>query len=219
MQQNLIDVHIIKPLHHHDLTDIWLDQCLASIENEPINVFYVDPVKDDIRQARRNGFEQGDAPYVSFVDPDDYIIPGGFDVCLKHINDAVCGVYTTSNRLIGNDLIPIHQFRPYEQSIILNNLIEIHQLVVMDRKIVNHVLNTYYDYIPPIVLEAPCLYALMSMFKPWLAIDHVGYVWRQHNFNPAHNHKLTPASNASSVSDSIKNIRSIIAGYNSNTLQ
>ncbi len=72
-----IDVHVLT---HSGTRRDWLEQCLASLEPEPCNVFVVRGVEGHIGQGRADGYSRGAAPYVAFVDSDDYVLPGAFSV-------------------------------------------------------------------------------------------------------------------------------------------
>jgi hypothetical protein len=66
----------------------WLEQCLASLENEPINLHVLPGVRGHIGAGRAAGFATGEAEFVSFVDPDDWIEPGAVSKCLDAIRAA-----------------------------------------------------------------------------------------------------------------------------------
>lgn len=84
----MIDVHVLT---HEGTRQDWLDQCLASLRSEPVNVHVVDNAGRSVGQGRARGYALGSAPYVAYVDSDDYVIPGCFDACLEALqhNHAV----------------------------------------------------------------------------------------------------------------------------------
>jgi hypothetical protein len=71
-----IDVHI---LHLPDSRRDWLANAIGSLTGERVNLYVVPGHRGDIGAGRRDGFAQGTAPYVSFVDADDWIVPRIFD--------------------------------------------------------------------------------------------------------------------------------------------
>lgn len=78
----MIDVHILTmPNDNQD----WFAQCLASLKEEPICVHQVPGKLEDIGNARADAFKLGNSEYVSFVDPDDYVLPGGFEQCYQQL--------------------------------------------------------------------------------------------------------------------------------------
>lgn len=180
--KNLIDVHI---LHLPNEDKKWAELCNKSLENHPINIFHCDGIQDNITKARYQAFQKGSAPYVSFVDPDDIVMPGAFQKCLDVIEQypEVCGVYTLSE-LIDKDgkvLKIIHPFREWSLEVMEKGKpTEIHQLVVMRREDVMNIYETRYDELPIIRFEMIRLYEFLGKIKPWKAIDFIGYQWRQH---------------------------------------
>ena len=60
-------------------------QCLESLRDEPVSVHQVAGRVDDIGNARADAFKLGNSEYVSFVDPDDYVLQGGFEACYQQL--------------------------------------------------------------------------------------------------------------------------------------
>lgn len=66
----------------------WLEQCRASIAEAaaavdfPVHVHYVPGVVGHIGLARQRGYAQGSAPFMTYVDDDDYVLPHAF-ACLE----------------------------------------------------------------------------------------------------------------------------------------
>lgn len=179
---NLIDVHIVKGLNENPE---WWEQCKDSLKNHPINIHIVDKIDGDIRAARYNGFLQGTAPYVSFVDPDDYVLPETFDKCLEIIQNSsnnICGVYTMSQRLKmkNNKIRALKKYQPWNIEL-MKYPTTVHQIVVYKREPLLQTFIKYYDDIDPFILSEYKLHCLMSMQYKWIAIDHIGYVWRDHS--------------------------------------
>lgn len=83
-----IDVHIIV----YDEPQWQIDRCMESLKNEPINIHIVQGIEEwPPSEGRRKGYAMGTAPYHAYVDPDDYIVPGAFQLLLDAIGDAdVC---------------------------------------------------------------------------------------------------------------------------------
>ncbi len=87
-----VDCHVLyfgEPAHY-------LDQCLASLEDEALNIYIVrGGFPNNIGAARAYAVSLGSAPYWTFVDADDWIAPGIAYKCTK-ILDArpdLAGVY------------------------------------------------------------------------------------------------------------------------------
>lgn len=78
---NMIDVHILISPER----ELWLDECLASLKRQPINLYLIDGIKNHVGRGRIKGFSQGNSEWVSFVDDDDLVLPGAF----SEIEDTV----------------------------------------------------------------------------------------------------------------------------------
>ena len=76
----MIDVHVLT---HEGTRQDWLDQCLASLEDQPVNVFVVDNAGRSVGEGRARGYAMGLSPFVAYVDSDDYVLPGCFGACLE----------------------------------------------------------------------------------------------------------------------------------------
>lgn len=88
-----VDCHVL----HFGEPDHYLDQCLASLESEPVNVLIVrGGFPGNIGAARSYAVSLGSAPYWTFVDADDWMAPGIAERC-TYIMDGrpeLAGVYT-----------------------------------------------------------------------------------------------------------------------------
>ena len=71
----------------------WLKQCRDSLEGHPINLFVEPGIEGDLNRARMDAINKGAAEFVSFVDPDDIVMPGAFQACLDVIGGHG-GAYT-----------------------------------------------------------------------------------------------------------------------------
>lgn len=181
MTNNLIDVHI---LHMPNENQDWWKLCDASLKNHPINIYNCDGIYNNVGEARKLAFSQGTSPYVSFVDPDDIVLPGAFQQCLDVLeqNPNICGVYTTSNIMTPDGIVNKYIMKPYRPWSLINqqnNCLEIHQLVVMRREYVTLFYDTTYPRFPLTNLYSnSLLYLGLANIAPWISIDFVGYTWR-----------------------------------------
>ncbi len=75
---NRVDVHV---LHCYEPPE-WIDACLRSMADEPVNVHLCPGIKGKVGLARANAFRLGTADYVAFVDADDEVMPGAFEAAL-----------------------------------------------------------------------------------------------------------------------------------------
>lgn len=90
-----IDVHVlISP----DTSRVWVQQCLDSIAQAqvrspiPVHLFTVAGPVGHIGMGRWHGYGLGSAPYVTYVDDDDYLEPEAFELIAQALRlgpDAV----------------------------------------------------------------------------------------------------------------------------------
>ena len=152
----MIDVHVLT---YSGTRKDWLDQCLASLAREPlVTVHVLDGDEGNVGAGRVRGYQMGTHQYVSYVDSDDYILPGTIEACIEGLQSAR-HVVTLERRLRGDTWFP--------------GTFGNHHLVVYTRADVLPVL----DVLP----EHPmfCDKVLADRLTP-RQLAHVGYVWRQH---------------------------------------
>jgi len=166
----MIDVHVLTlPTDRKD----WFDLCIASLKDEPINLHILDGIQDKIGQARVNGFAQGSSDFVSYVDPDDYVLPGGFARCEEALtqHSSVACAYTFEYRTGINGTI--RSYNSYHHGK--------HHLVVFRRSF----LENYYERLKEqnILPEVWLLKQIEKNFKhkAFFEIAEPFYVWRIHD--------------------------------------
>lgn len=96
----MIDVHVLT---HEGTRQDWFDQCLASLEQEPVTVHVVDNAGRSVGEGRARGYALGTAPFVAYVDSDDYVLPGCFDACLAGLEAHRAVV--TMERVVSGDFV------------------------------------------------------------------------------------------------------------------
>lgn len=152
----MIDVHILT---YSGTRREWLDQCLASLEGEPCTVHVVEGVEGCVGAGRAMAYRLGTHEYVSYVDSDDYVLPGVMRACAEAMRYKRA-VVTLERRLWGSRFD--------------TSLMGGHHLVVYRRA----------DVLPqlPRITAEPvlCDHVLLQALGPY-QLDLVGYVWRMHN--------------------------------------
>lgn len=152
----MIDVHVLT---HEGTRPEWLAQCLASLEGEPVNVFVVDNAGHSVGEGRARGYALGDAPYVAYVDSDDYVLPGCFDACLQGLK--------THNAVVTMERVE------YENGRVFPFPKPGHSVTVYRRE----------DVIPHLHRMSSSPHStdlhMRELLKP-AQLDVVGYVWRVH---------------------------------------
>lgn len=91
-----IDCHIII----HKEPQWKIDRCLASLEGQPVNLHLVEGKEEYPPCAgRAKGFAMGSAPYITYIDPDDWVEPGAFALLNENLGvDLLFGKERVWNR-------------------------------------------------------------------------------------------------------------------------
>ena len=172
---SLVDVHIIAGKKER-----WIEECLASLSKEHVNIWFVPRIEGNTAKAREIGFRQGQADYVSFVDPDDRIVPGVFEKCLSAMNadQSLSGVYTDEilideqGKYLMDGWSKSTQLFP-EQQLIADIFRGVHHLQVLRREYVEKCLPLKGKLMPE-----PILTSDIRQYGPLLHLPIVGYHWR-----------------------------------------
>lgn len=106
-----LDCHIII----HKEPQWKVDRCLASLEDQPVNLYFVEGVEErPVYQGRAKGFAMGSASYVTCVDPDDWVEPGAVEKLMPYIgnHDLVHGWerVVREGKPIGVNRLPHHLY-------------------------------------------------------------------------------------------------------------
>jgi len=168
----MIDVHILTlPEDRQD----WFEVCMASLRNQPIELHVLAGTKGHIGKGRATGFQVGEHPYVSLVDPDDWVTPNGFRDCIKLLNEhpEFHGAYTAEHQYYQDDsgVWTLKKADPKRGS-------RVHHLMVLKRDVVNQYLNDL--LFEP---QYPETRMLQHMQKDGIQLGYtgtVGYVWRRY---------------------------------------
>ena len=158
----MIDVHVLT---HEGTRSDWLDMCLDSLRDQPVNVFVVDNHGRSVGEGRARGYVLGNSPFVAYVDSDDYVLPGCFDACLAglQLHKAV----VTMERV------------EYEDGRVFPFPKPGHSVAVYRRK----------DVLPYIATMRTSPHTtdrhMRELLKP-TQLDVLGYVWRVHGAGDHH---------------------------------
>lgn len=176
------DVHVLTQDHNQRF---W-DQCFTSLSTEPVNVHLVKGISGHIGRSRYGGYGLGTSEYVSFVDDDDYVIPGSYQACIDFLdaNPGVVGVCT--DELIQYGRTPdTWKPSPHASGVIscVNHMWRIHHIVVMRRDVVVEYADVLLDF--PNQCERALYHTMISAGHTFVKLPFVGYVWRRY-LNGAH---------------------------------
>lgn len=134
-KQQRVDTHVLSYLGNIG----WLRQCLASLDTEPTNIQLVmGGFPNSIGQARAYAFTLGTSEYVSFLDDDDYALPGAMQQCVDYLdaNPDCVGVYTNRYHLHANGRMDPEYLRPWHWRRMYHRISEVTHLKVMRRSAV-----------------------------------------------------------------------------------
>lgn len=180
----MIDVHTLTlPTENQE----WLEQCVSSLKDEPVTHHVLKGTDGSVLDGRIRGYDCGSHPYVSFVDSDDYVLPGALQHCLDYLqqNSNVGGVYTNSYQLgRKGKLRPLFKYEEWSLELHLDSGMTIHPLFVVRRDVMAQALEnlmTQCDRLEDIKLfPDQLIYANVSCIIPWCFFPNVyGYVWRR----------------------------------------
>lgn len=153
----MIDVHVLT---HSGTRREWLDQCLASLAAEPCTVHVVEGVEGNIAAGRERGFALGKHPYVTFVDSDDYVLPGAMQAICAALDEGHAAVVAQE--------------------------LELHDGQFTAPRSCHHLWGVRRDVLAPHLAgwgernkRKHCITALHAVARP-SRIDAVTYVWRRH---------------------------------------
>ena len=152
----MIDVHVLT---HSGTRPDWLAQCLDSLASEPCTVHVVQGVECNIAAGRAQGFALGENPYVTFVDSDDYVLPGSMA--------AMCDALQHHDAAVGREIVL--------QDGELHGPLAGHHLHALRRSVIAPHLSTYASRFA----GRHCSAALREIASP-ARVDAVTYVWRLH---------------------------------------
>lgn len=188
-----IDVHIIVTDGWTGQKEHWLDQCLSSLEDEPVNIHLIEGELGHIGRSRARGFRQGDAKYVSFVDPDDWVEPGIFSLVQQHLDQHPEVSLAATAERIHDEMVTDNLDLIYEQEVSFDNIGQVHHLVVARREEISKYLHVTEQF------ECRCEPATwLSMYVGGCVmhmIREIGYNWRIH---PGGSHKAFDPSKPTS---------------------
>lgn len=152
----------------------------AALSKHPVNIHIAPAILGDIRAARLSAYRNGDAEYVSFIDPDDTVIDDSYARCLGHVadNPNLIGCYTTmTTRYRGRDTVQARA--PWNKHTFINH--GFNRVFIIRREILLDVLDKWYDIIPPIWGTDRAILALSSLLGDWEGLSFNGYVHNIHN--------------------------------------
>ena len=162
----MIDVHVLT---HEGTSPQWLEQALASLEGQDATVHVVNNHGLSVGAGRARGYQLGAHPYVSYLDSDDYLLPGTIEACIAALAHHRCVVtqelveYPDGNRY------------PFPR--------QGHAMTVYRREDVR-------PWLERLAKSPHCADGWLRQILQPHQLAHVGYVWRVH---PAGDHyQVTP---------------------------
>lgn len=175
MTNHRCDVHVLT----QDASSQYWDQCFTSLESEPVNVYRMAGIAGHIGDARVQGFARGTAEYISFVDDDDYVLPGAFEACISFLdaNPDYVGVGTRElvQPNIESEDLEESPMRAVEITA-TKHVRALHHIVVMRRDVVQHHVSVMHRFQQ--LAERSLYIELLVHGYKFKKLNIFGYVWR-----------------------------------------
>lgn len=159
----------------------WLDELLADLKDQPVNLHFPDCVEANVGASRAAGFAMGTAEFVSFADPDDRILPGAVDACIAALDaDPELGVAFTGEQIVTALLDPAKHpaTQPYDRRSHRYSPAHVHGLIVMRRALVEPWLDQLAAYR---VVPEWFLTLAISQSSNLARVPMIGRLWRFHD--------------------------------------
>ena len=167
-----IDLHILhSPGWHIDL----FERAIASTEGEPVNVHIV-PYAGNAGADHAHGYRQGTAPYVTFLDADDELIPGGLAAlaAILDANPSLCGAYGAEERIWPDGRTELRSDQKWSPIAQITRTSAMHNAILMRRSaVMPHLAET--AKLP--VRSNRLLRGLIVQHGPWQACQTPSYRW------------------------------------------
>ncbi len=178
----MVDIHVLVM---GDTNPDWFAECIESLISENVTIHLTDGYAGDLGNGRADGYDQGDGEYVSYVDPDDLILPGAVDDCVEllNANPTAAAAYTLSDTInsAGDTVkgIPsLAMYRAVNKTSRYPAWTRAHPLIVYRRSVMEKIL--------PEIREQEHLWAdrwtiaFARRHGEFLCTETVGYCWRRH---------------------------------------
>lgn len=154
----------------------------APVEHPAINHFSMQPREGAWVEARVEAFLKGDAPFVSYVDPDDLLLPGSIDAVLPWL-DRHKAISTNSVRVEASGAGRL--WRNYWQEWSIDHHVShprcIHQLVVVERGVMERAIAEFTSFPGEFRrVGQELLYAAIAKVNGWVFVPDITYVWFNH---------------------------------------
>lgn len=110
----LIDVQIIVGNEKPE----WFKGCFESLKDERVNILLGARLEGNLNLLRYQIWSKGTGDWITFIDADDYIVPGAFDLIYEAIeNNPTASIITTDEYMINRDGVIIGKGPMFGQDI------------------------------------------------------------------------------------------------------
>ena len=194
-----VDLHILTCERTTRRQD-WLAQAVASCDGQPVTIHLMDNA-GTIGEGRATGLAEGNAEFVSWLDDDDWLLPGAVESCLNALVDhpEAVGAFTDELRYREGIQVGVGEGNdtgPWSPELQLTRISYARHLVVMRRAAVM-------PFLPIIAQHASLseyvLRGLIVQYGPWIHVERDGYIHRQHDENKANITPTTPEQRKAAV--------------------
>lgn len=171
-----VDVHVLTVQEHAR----YQRACFDSLSRERINLHVLKGHDKDIGKGRYEGFRQGEAEFVAYVDDDCTVKPDAFENCVALLDNhpGVIGVVTNEERISMEGKISVH--KPFAR--LGYAIANMNQLIVWRRELI----LPYTDYLLECPYRSEHVMVLRTLADghKYAHFDGAGYVHRNHLIQP-----------------------------------
>lgn len=160
--------------------DDWCAELAASLIDQPCTVQWCDGILGRIGEARYRALQRGDAPYVSYADPDDIVLPGAIAACEAMLDaDPTLAAVATMERYMTEDgrLLSVVDERHYTPGAHYAGVLHVHHLLVARRAPA----LAAAEHMRGLHIKAEYVWTrALAQLGRIARCPVVGYAWRQH---------------------------------------
>ena len=173
----MISVHILVKRDKSSEYSKKLEKCIDSLKNQPVDVNVCDHIDGLVGLARTKAIEQSISEWVSWVDPDDYVIDNGFSACWNMIQDNPdCSAVYTNHWIAENHRLMRTWFSTVAPNIGYSQQHQMHHLVVYKKKYI----IPEFEYIKAVKTKYKTLFNFAALYHgKVVGTDTPYYVWNK----------------------------------------
>ena len=133
----MISVHILVKADRSIDYEEKLSRCIDSLKNQPIDLKLYDHIEDNVGLARSKAIQKSKSEWISWVDPDDYVVDEGFSHCWNLIQqEPKCSAVYTNHWIAADNVKKRTWFSELSPNIGYSQQHQMHHLVIYNKKVI-----------------------------------------------------------------------------------